>query len=160
MRLGKKKREICADCKGICCQRFACTYHPHDIRPFTVEHILYLIEEKGATIGCEEFGRIALLRPRRQGEPQTSYATDETKFGACIHLTEKGCRLPYAERPREGRALKPRRDGNCCYPKKFREKLIKEWSKPLYQNILDQVLIEINPKAFVSRVDIKMKLDE
>lgn len=70
MRIGKKKkREICATCQGVCCQRFTCTYHPKDIRPFTVEHILYLIEEKGAMIGCEEFGRIALLRPRRQGEP-------------------------------------------------------------------------------------------
>lgn len=164
----RENKKVCKECGGKCCLSGPCTYSPKDIRPFTAEHILSLIRCKGVVLSYEQFGRVALLRPRREGEPETTYdkQTDGKEFGTCIHLTKQGCELPYKDRPKEGRALKVKRgsgrgrERSCRYPANFRERLINEWANPKYQIVLDNVLIELNPEAFVRRVQIKEEMNQ
>ena len=117
-----EQNDICARCGGQCCKGFPGIYWPEDIRPLTEQTIGTMITDKIACVDWWEGSlpnigesEIRFLRARAINDHG---AIVGSRGGQCVHLTENGCTLAYAQRPRECRELIPRdkEDAKCVFP--------------------------------------------
>ncbi|MDP4086318.1 MAG: hypothetical protein Q8934_17130 [Bacillota bacterium] len=142
-----EKPSICSICKGKCCQSASGYTIPTDFQEETTLHFLISLLESGnwSIDWLEGDPRYSI----RDGEPKLNrcYAlrvarvNDTGVFtksfgGACVLWSlEKGCSLPFENRPIECRFLKPIRSMSCKSNGKYsKEYCAKRWIP--YQDML------------------------
>jgi len=148
--------DMCKECGGLCCKRYAGLYSPKDFKTsITPEFILSLLRTgvysmdwwDGDVFENGGYSHIYYIRPRHLEEPiilgllnDNGALFFENKF--CIHWSEKkGCKLPESKRPIQCRNLIPLKNEkgkfNCHAnkdDKTSKPDLVLEWRK--YQSVL------------------------
>ena len=158
-----ENKKLCSICRGQCCKHGGCELSPSDFKEgVTYETIKARIERGLISIDwwegnvfediedspyrSENINRCLFLRMRHKG----ASVVDPSFGGECVALTEKGCSLPYDERPKGGRELIPdieiKKDYlklNCHSDWSKKDSAI-EWFE--YREILHRLLTEyFNP---------------
>lgn len=162
---GYESEELCRACGGACCKANGCSLAPEDmLRELALRR---MEEERDEPNGAEQDnakrqeglpGSAELeswLRDSRcaidsfTGQAgQCYYIRMRHKcftfigvdaMGECVALTENGCSLPYARRPRGGRYLEGRQDRRCLQHY-TREQMEEDWEpyQPLLKEIWDR----------------------
>lgn len=162
---GYESEELCRACGGVCCKANGCSLAPEDmLRELALRR---MEEERDEPNGAEQDntkrqeglpGSAELeswLRDSRcaidsfTGQAgQCYYIRMRHKcftfigvdaMGECVALTENGCSLPYARRPRGGRYLEGRQDRRCLQHY-TREQMEEDWEpyQPLLKEIWDR----------------------
>jgi Fe-S-cluster containining protein len=134
---GKQDPKACSLCGGRCCKACGCPYFPEDFQELTFESLKKLIDSKKV-----EIDSIIYLSGPYTPLPNPVYylRVANKKEGGCIHLTEKGCKLSYEERPTGGRLLVPHWSG--CYYLYSKEEFIEKWLP--YQELLEELINSSN----------------
>lgn len=152
MENGFEATEICAVCGGACCKANGCSLSPEDMLRELEEwkagqtdrkadaavsagaQIESWLQESKCAIDsfAAERGRCYYIRMRHKCF--TFIGVDA--MGECIALTDQGCSLPFAKRPRGGRYLEGRQDRRCLQHY-TREQMIADWEP--YQQILQKI---------------------
>ena len=133
--------EICSKCKGKCCKGMGCHYSPDDFKEISYEILKKKIEEGNISIDWWEgnpfnddrnISRAFFLRVRNENSP----IVDPSWGGRCKLLTDKGCSLPYKDRPKGGRDLIPNESFQCdtTYNK---DDCARDWY--IYNDILEKL---------------------
>lgn len=140
---GYQNSELCKECGGQCCKFFPGAYFPGDYG-FEVENL------KENLLKAFRSGKVAvdLCEGDPRGWPQecpdavpyTYYIRPKRRVhrslidyilagdSACIHLTERGCELPFEQRPLNCRMLEPRpRHLGCTAHGYHKEKAAQAW---------------------------------
>jgi len=108
-------KELCSTCKMCCCKISGCNAIPLDIEPFTVEHIIELID-KGIYSISYDFENILHPFPvllSREIDSGVFNLNDRHK--SCALLGKNGCNLSEDERPSMALLLIPKM--HMFYPK-------------------------------------------
>ena len=109
----------CAICKGECCKNLPAPYTPNDIiRIFgSVENAVKSGEV--AIDWWEASPPLYFMRPKIKGVEKLYHPAWR---GECIHLTNKGCRLPRNKQPSYCKYLEPRKSAkDRCNPHNKKE---------------------------------------
>lgn len=121
--------EICSKCSNKCCENGGCMLMPIDIEPFTVEHIIQMIDSGKYVIEIKAYDYNAVL-----ADLSTREVDDDGVFrinkphSACSLLTKKGCDLSEKERPCLGLLLVPDK-GLCCKQLVPKNERINSWKQ-------------------------------
>lgn len=149
---GYEAADICAVCRGACCKANGCSLSPEDMLRELAEwkagqadwdddsaesmgrQIERWLQESHCAIDsfAAEKGRCYYIRMRHKCF--TFIGVDA--MGECVALTDQGCSLPFAKRPKGGRYLEGKQDRHCRQHY-TREQMIADW-KP-YQQILQEI---------------------
>lgn len=140
----KVNSSICKKCNGKCCHNLGCYISPYDFISVTKENIRNLINEsKCVSIDWWEGNpltdknteeRFFFLRIKNKN----SFTVDPSFGGTCSILTDKGCPLSFAYRPKGARDLIPNiNECDCLYTK---QQCAIEWAS--YNNILEELYQE------------------
>ncbi len=133
--------EICKLCGGKCCKGMGCHYSPRDFNEVTIDILRRELNKGYVSIDWWEgdvynndngYERVYYLRMRNKNAP----IVDPSWGGECMLLTERGCSLPFDERPMGGRALIPKHNDGCIQPYS-KEDCCKEWY--WYQDVLQKL---------------------
>lgn len=132
----------CARCKGKCCKYMACHFAPSDFKEISFEYLKSKIEEGYISIDWwEEWDDTPsyFLRMRHVNAP----IVDPSWGGQCMLLTDKGCPLPFEERPLGARALHPARvPSEDCISHYNKEACKNDWKQ--YDDILKRLVDEFS----------------
>lgn len=162
---GYESEELCRACGGACCKANGCSLAPEDmLRELALRR---MEEDRDEPNGAEQNSAIrqerlpdsveleSWLRDSRcaidsfTGQAgQCYYIRMRHKcftfigvdaMGECVALTENGCSLPYARRPRGGRYLEGRQDRRCLQHY-TRGQMEEDWEpyQPLLKEIWDR----------------------
>lgn len=134
----KENCEICKKCGGGCCKAMGCHISPFDLKEISKESIIALIDESQC-ISIDWW----------EGDPITNI-NDGTKsfylriknidakvidptFGGhpCMLVTDTGCPLSFAYRPKGGRDLIPHISTNDCDAQYDKQQCAIEWREHL-----------------------------
>lgn len=142
-----ERPSICSVCKGKCCQRASGYSVPDDFQEEISIHFLISLLQSGMWSidwlegdprkvvpgGESKLNRCYVLRPARVND---KYIFSRSFGGTCVFWNlEKGCSLPFKNRPIECRSLKPIRSMLCKSNNRFsKEYAAKKWIP--YQNML------------------------
>lgn len=162
---GYESEELCRACGGACCKANGCSLAPEDMLrelarrrmeeerdeqndaeqdnakwqeglPGSVELENWLRDSRCAIDSFTgQAGQCYYIRMRHKCF--TFIGVDA--MGECVALTENGCSLPYARRPRGGRYLEGRQDRRCLQHY-TREQMEEDWEpyQPLLKEIWDR----------------------
>ena len=137
---GYRNSAPCVRCQGRCCRTMGCSLSPEDMiralqdRPATRESVEELLQEGNFAIDSFQSGGHAFYYLRMQHKCFTFIGVDA--MGECSMLTENGCSLAFEDRPKGGRMLEARENGDCVQHY-TQEMMIADWSP--YQEILDHI---------------------
>jgi len=135
-----ENKYLCKNCGGKCCKMYGGSFHPSDfgvcIDYTSIKRLL--TERDDISIDClddPDDGRINgyFLRMRHRN----GSIVDFSWGGACVHLTQNGCDLPFDERPYGCKILVP---GKCHDPNESgydKYKAYDDWKE--YWEILDKL---------------------
>lgn len=157
---GYESAEICKGCGGACCRANGCSLAPEDM----LRELAMWQEEQDDEKMLDEERNIRQpveidLRHLEEWLQQSDCAIDSftgeaglcyyirmrhkcfsfigvDAMGECIALTDRGCGLPYARRPKGGRYLEGRQDGHC-QQHYTREQMEEDWGP--YQQMLREI---------------------
>lgn len=117
-RYAKDKRyvcpEICSKCPHKCCENGGCMLMPVDIEPFTVEHIIQLIDSGKyvITIKVYDYNAVLTCLSSREVDDNGVFRINKP-HSTCSLLKEKGCSLSEEERPSMALLLVPNENFTC-----------------------------------------------
>ncbi len=148
--------KLCAQCGGRCCQGCGCHFSPDDFKDISFEGLKKELEKGYISIDCvdgDAFNRqgfflILRIRNHKAKIVDLNYERGEP----CVLLTEKGCKLSYAQRPAGGRLLIPIqlefKGFTClnCHSAYTIEDCCMEW-KP-YQKVLSELVHYFKDKDY------------
>ncbi len=146
-----ENKSACKECGGKCCQRTGCEASPDDFDcdrnkmaaslgtgNYAIDLVLdehkRVLKTQGYTLTLDvdfllhSHEATLFMRPRNQGKPVADIIHIGYSYSPCIFWNrETGCRLPYEERPKYGRAIMPIAPGVCSNIYNTRAMLLKEW---------------------------------
>lgn len=132
---------LCKACGGRCCQISGCNYLTTDIKEFTKESILAMLDSGYVSIAADinvnqKGSKIItfLLKARGKERGEIDLLSIDTP---CSLLGSEGCLLPFASRPGEGRHLTPKRQAACTSDLDIDEE-INKWQP--YQKIFQEII--------------------
>ncbi len=137
---GFSSDEICGRCQGRCCKTMGCSLEPADMlksladKAATQENIEDLLQNGNFAIDSFQVRGNAFYYLRMKHKCFTFIGIDA--MGECIALTDRGCSLAFADRPKGGRMLEGREDGGCIQHY-TQEMMIADWK--IYQDILKSI---------------------
>lgn len=138
----------CMKCGGLCCKHMSCHVAPGDFIKITKDIIKKAIDERLFCIDWwdgdpsgesdDEFYNGYYLRVRHKD----SKAIDASIGGECIFLSDNGCTLPFALRPRGARDLIPDKDGigEQCIDEYSKQQCAIDWMP--YHDMLRELYLE------------------
>lgn len=159
---------MCAMCGGKCCKRHACDCSPKDFdndvakMRAALESGKYSIDFSRDTTNSFNIGMFETvligerviesrteffyIRPKNIGKPIVDIIHDKDKDeGPCIFWDkEKGCALPYKEKPMGGRTLVPTGIPDWCIGQYNTALMMLEW-KPFAKEIIELAKEFFNP---------------
>lgn len=168
-------RWICQKCRGVCCQRSSCDASPFDFDNDTRkmeaalktgnwcidlardrELAVFKWVDGFYTLNLDflknSYDAALFMRPRNQRRPIVDIIHEERDEGPCIFWTmENGCKLPYEERPKYGRAIIPRESGPCINVFNTRNMILGEWH-PYADFLYQMVQRYFDPTWYLNRV--------
>jgi len=114
-----ENKKICAECGGHCCKSASGVYAPEDFPSVDYKSIKNLLMTGKYQIRWSFYGKSIsdnvptyYLCPRHKGVSIVDYTQ---KGAVCIHLTKKGCALPFEKRPFGCKDLVPTdKEGEEC----------------------------------------------
>lgn len=150
--------KMCAECKGLCCQGCGCHFSPEDFKNISFNTLKTEIKKGYISIEWVDGelvymdGGIYILRARNRGMPIVD-CLDE-RHPCVLWNEETGCKLSYANRPKGGRLLIPKRgyiafsdiEEYICQSRYSIEECCKDWSK--YQRILIRLVKHFRNKDY------------
>lgn len=146
-----ENKSACKECGGKCCQRTACEASPYDFDcdrnkmvalletgNYAIDlvldqyHRIFKVQGNTLTINTDfllhSHEATLFIRPRNQGKPIVDLIHIGNDYSPCIFWSrENGCKLPYEERPKYGRAIVAIAPGICENVYNTRMMLLKEW---------------------------------
>ena len=148
-----ENKPICFACGGACCKQLPGIVHPRDIGKVTVKKLLKLIKEgyqfdywEGNLTGLPEHSGMTFYYLRPMTIKSAGKPVDASWGGQCVFWREKtGCTKSWDERPRQCRALKPKKEetGNCTVSKRYSKiQMIKDWIP------YNKIIVEAIDKAY------------
>lgn len=144
-------KNICAQCKGLCCKSQGCHVAPWDVfkgGKGSIEKLRAFMNTKNYTVDFWagdprdndiwnfDFSQHYFLRARNKNE---GFITGYNPNGACAMLTSTGCKLSFNERPTGGKSLVPKPDQRCV-PTYTKRQCAIDWIP--YQDMLETIIDE------------------
>lgn len=131
---------ICAQCQGRCCKTMGCSLEPEDMikalegRTATRDNLEHILQNGRFAIDSFQIGGRAFYYLRMKHKCFTFIGVDA--MGECISLTDEGCGLMFADRPKGGRMLEGREDGGCVQHY-TQEMMLADWEP--WQDMLREI---------------------
>ena len=142
----KIEYSICKECGGKCCHSLGCHISPHDLLSISKESIRNLIDESqcisidwwdgNPITGVNDGEKSFFLRIKNKN----SFVVDPSFGGICSILTDSGCPLNFAYRPKGARELIPVPGDKDCNVGYSKQECAADWLP--YNDILRELCEE------------------
>ena len=146
----KIEYSICKKCGGRCCQGLGCYISPHDLLSISKDSIRNLIDESqcisidwwdgNPETGTNSGEKSFFLRIKNKN----SFVVDPSFGGICSILTDSGCPLNFAYRPKGARELIPDSSDKSCHIGYSKQECAIDWLP--YNDILEELCKEYMDK--------------
>ena len=146
----KIEYSICKKCGGRCCHGLGCYISPHDLLFISKDSIRNLIDESqcisidwwdgNPVTGVNNGEKSFFLRIKNKN----SFVVDPSFGGICSILTDSGCPLNFAYRPKGARELIPDSSDKSCHIGYSKQECAIDWLP--YNDILEELCKEYMDK--------------
>ena len=143
-------KDMCARCKGACCEEMGCVYLPSDFECLEFDYLKDLLDQGSISISGQPFNGfcgddwsyLLYLRARNVNSPIVDLFSIG---GPCINLTENGCSIAdINKRPTLGLTVEPRKVGGPCH-----QHYTNDFSWMEYNDVLKQLSEYYSNKSFL-----------